>query len=84
MNVDLHAMCAAEIVLETAGDDWVLFVSDAGPATGMDHSADPEGHHLGLRAMRQAASRVDGRVDRYHSPGGGFVVRATVPTGAAR
>lgn len=82
VNVDLHAMGTAEIALETTGDEWVLSVSDAGPATGAKYDAHSERNHLGLRAMQRTATRVDGRVDRFVPPGGGFVVRATVPTGA--
>jgi signal transduction histidine kinase len=82
VNVDLHAGCAAEIGLETAADEWVLSVCDTGRASGGEPAADPDRTHLGLRAMQRAAGRVHGHVERFSPPGGGFVVRATVPTRA--
>ncbi|MBN9743489.1 hypothetical protein DMP23_20790 [Amycolatopsis sp. A1MSW2902] len=79
VNVDLHARSVAEVRLEGASGEWVLSVANGGAVTTAPNDADEPGH-LGLRAMRNAAERVSGRVEREPARDGhGFLVRATIP-----
>ncbi|MEU4699997.1 sensor histidine kinase [Nonomuraea dietziae] len=55
-----------------------LEIADEGPTPG---HATPERHGLGhgLIGMRERVALFDGRLDAHPRPGGGFIVRATLP-----
>jgi signal transduction histidine kinase len=82
VNVDLHAGGSpADVSLQVTADEWILSVANDG--SGNPPEPAPEDHtraHLGLAAMQKAAGKVLGRVERFSSSEGGYVVRAIVPT----
>ena len=74
-NALAHAGPAtASVVIRYGSDDLDLEIGDTG-AGGREYG--PDGH--GLTGMRQRVSFHDGRLEVGPRPGGGFLVRATLP-----
>jgi signal transduction histidine kinase len=74
-NVDRHSKAKeCRIRLDAGADDVTLVVADDG--VGMDRPG-PKG--VGMISMRERAEELGGSVAWSSGPGGGCVVRATVP-----
>lgn len=81
-NVVKHAgVRQAELLLDEGGGSLTLRVADAGG--GFDPKVLVREGGLGVVAMRQRAEAVGGRLSVTSRPGGGTVVTAVFPTGAA-
>lgn len=85
-NAARHA-AASQVTLRLAGDDArvVLEVVDDGVGfrVGAPPAGDPERlGRLGLRSMRERAELVGGTLEVTSTPGGGTVVRASLPSAA--
>jgi PAS domain S-box-containing protein len=79
-NVDRHAGAATVVVsLERRNQTTVLKVADDG--SGFDAGGPGEGVGLGLTGMAERARLSGGRLLVQSTPGGGTVVRATIPDG---
>ncbi len=76
-NTAKHARAShVELRLESAGEALVAEIRDDG--AGFDAGGQFPGH-LGLRSMRERASRLGGAVEIISSAGQGTIVRAMIP-----
>lgn len=86
VNVERHAGgCAADVSLGFTVDDWILSVSNrACPRHPQPVVTSDERTHLGLASMQRAATTVNGRVERFSPPEGGYIVRVVVPANVSQ
>lgn len=77
-NVAKHASAtAAEIVVESRGNQLVMAVTDNG--RGFDTADSARASGLGLISMQERARLVGGTYSLLSKPGGGTTIRVTVP-----
>ena len=82
-NVRKHAGAANVTVLTRVEvTDWVLEVRDDGRGFDVGAVAARGRRNFGLQFMRERAELIGAQLDVRSRPGGGTVVRLTIPTGA--
>jgi signal transduction histidine kinase len=81
-NVQKHAAASrVELALVLEGGAYVLTCRDdgRGPAAAGDPPAAPPGSGFGLGSLRSRAAAFGGRVALESAPGGGALLRLTLP-----
>ena len=82
-NVQKHAAATKiEISLVSRDDAWVLTCCDNG--RGLAGAREPTATGYGMGNLRARAAAFGGRVDLEQAPGGGAILRLTLPTRGTR
>ena len=83
-NVGRHAgATTATVAVGRSSEGLVVSVTDDGVGPGAAPH-DAVGHHFGLRLLSRQVEGFGGRLEFSEAPGGGAVLRATIPVGANR
>lgn len=76
-NVRKHANATKVVVNVSKTDVWSFEVSDDGVGFDIDHL--PGDDHVGMRIMRERASRINAKIMNFSTHGQGAVTRLVVP-----